>query len=148
MDTIAAIAGAAGVSVAWLATGSGSPDSLDADAPAHTESSEPVAENIPGYLDVEAIDRRAHPELEEAHWLSARRAAAYIVHGPAAPGDAYRLAKLAAEFASPERVRRAFAEQEARIKALETERAEDLARFERELAELKAGKRPKKGGRG
>lgn len=84
LETVQAIAAKARVSAAWLATGAGSPDSLDSDSPAVTESSEPIAENIPGYLDVEAGDRRAHPEVEEEHWLSARKAAAYVIHGPAA----------------------------------------------------------------
>lgn len=147
-ETLTAIAMGGRVSVAWLAGGEGSPDSLDSDEPSRTESSEPIAENVPGYLDVEAGDRRAHPEVEEEHWLSARKAAAYVIHGPAAPGDAIKLARLAKEFADPARVRKAFADQEERIKAMAADHERQLQEFQRQLAELKAGKKPKKGGRG
>ena len=143
LETIQAIAAKARVSAAWLATGAGSPDSLDADQPAVTQSSEPVAENIPGYLEVEQLDRRAHPnEVEEEHWLSARKAAAYVIHGPAAPGDAIKLARLAKEFADPARVRKAFADQEERIKAMHAEMERERLEFQRQLAELKVGKKP------
>jgi transcriptional regulator with XRE-family HTH domain len=141
-DTLRKIADAARVSSRWLAFGEGAPDSLDTDAPAVTESSEPIAENIPGYLDVEAIDRRANPEMEEVHWLSARKAAAYVIHGPAAPGDAIKLARLAREFADPARVRKAFADQEERLKAMNAEMERERLEFQRQLAEMKAGKRP------
>lgn len=143
-ETLAAIAEGGNVSVGWLATGEGSPDALDPDAPAHTDSSEPIAENIPGYLDAEAADRRAHPEMEEEHWLSARKAAAYVIHGPAAPGDAIKLARLAREFADPARVRKAFADQEERLKAMAADMERERLEFQRQLAEMKAGKKPKK----
>lgn len=144
VPTLKAIASAVGVSLQWLLTGAGTPDSLDSDEPSRTESSEPIAENIPGYLDVEAGDRRAHPEMEEEHWISGRKAAAYVIHGPAAPGDAIKLARLAKEFADPARVRKAFADQEARLKAMEAEHEAQRLEYERQLAELKAGKKPKR----
>ncbi|MDP3219710.1 MAG: hypothetical protein Q8S73_36755 [Deltaproteobacteria bacterium] len=143
-DEAAALAARWKVSMRWLVTGEGSPDALDADEPSRTESSEPIAENIPGYADVEAADRQAHTGIDEAHWLAARKAAAYVIHGPAAPGDALKLARLAQEFADPERVRRAFAEQEARLAAMRDEMERERLEFQRQVAELKAGKRPKK----
>lgn len=150
IDTVRAIAEAAKVSMQWLATGAGSPDSLDPDAPIHTDDPEPVAENIPNYPQVEAIDRTAHPEVEEKYWLTGRGVARYVVHGAAVPGDAYKLAKMAREFDDPQRVAKVFADQEARLKAMEAEREADRLRYERELAALRekragGGKRGRKG---
>ena len=145
LPTLEAMARGAKVSSAWLITGAGTPNASDRSEPSRTESSEPIAENIPGYAEVEAADRQAHTGIDEVHWLAARKAAAYVIHGPAAPGDALKLARLAQEFADPERVRRAFAEQEERIKAMAAEHQRQLQEFQQQLAELKAGGKPKRG---
>lgn len=148
-ETVKAVADAAGVSSRWLAFGEGTPDSADADAPIHTDSAEPVAENIPNYAAVEAMDRAAHPEIDDAHWVTARGAARFMVKVAAVPGDAYKLAKDAEAFANPARVAKIFADQDARLKAMEGEREADRLRYERELAELRAqragGGKPKGG---
>lgn len=148
-ETLNAIAAGGGVSVEWLSLGTGTPDSADADAPLHTDDVEPIAENIPNYLAVEQLDRAAHPDIEEPHWLTARGVAHLVVNTAAVPGDAYKLAKLAREFADPERVARVFAAQAERIKAMEAEREAERLRYERDLAALRAqravGGKPKGG---
>lgn len=138
-DTLAALAKAAGVSVRWLTTGDGAPDHDEsAPSPTYTDDSTPVMENVEGYLAVEAEDRKAHPEVEDEFWLMGRRAGPLMIVGPAAPGDAYRLAKLAKDMRSPERLAWLLAERDRRIKALqgelEAERAKQHAAIAKKLA--------------
>lgn len=146
-ETISKIAATARVNREWLETGRGDAElALDEGAPGDrgeapvtfTDDSTPVMENVPGYLDVEAVDRKAHPEVEDEFWLMGRRAGPLMIVGPAAPGDAYRLAKLAKDMRSPERLAWLLAERDRRIKALqgelEAERAKQHAAIAKKLA--------------
>ena len=146
VSTLQAVARGAGVSFNWLATGNGSPDDHDESAPSptYTDDSTPVMENVEGYLAVEQEDRKAHPEVEEEYWLRGRKAGPLMIIGPARPGDAYRLAKLAKEMGSPERLAWLLEERDRRIKALqgelEAERAKQHAALAKKLAKQQQGK--------
>lgn len=150
-ETLTALAKGAGISLRWLATGEGSPEDHDAtDAPTlqHTDDATPTAENIPGYLQVEAEDRKdpANADLEERWWLQGRKAAAFWIHGGAQKGDAAYLARMARRFGSEERLKAMLVERERRLKELEGEVAR-LKKLEDEAiakkAARKAGKAPR-----
>jgi transcriptional regulator with XRE-family HTH domain len=141
-DTITRIARAARVNRTWLETGAGHPEAADddftGDPPAlQAEHSTPVMANVPGYLEVEAQDRVAHPEIEDDWWERGRRASPFLVLGQAQPGDAYSMAVFAKKMGSPERLAALLAERELRIKDLEREVAAQRAREAVALARKK-----------
>lgn len=119
LRTLKAIARTAGVSEAWLVSGAGNPDSDDLATASVSESSEPIHGNVPGWAEVLAEDQREHPGISAKFWEAGTASAPFLIHGPALPGDAYRLAKIAQELSDPMRLANALREAQARVKLLE-----------------------------
>lgn len=130
LETLQAIAAAAGVSAAWLATGAGNADSDDLTAPSVSESSTPVHGNVPGWTEVLAEDQRAHSEIDARFWEAGTASAPFLIHGPALPGDALRLARLAMELSDPMRLANALREAQARVRLLESQQGQKAQEFQ------------------
>lgn len=143
LETLQAIAAAAGVSVAWLASGKGSPDSDDPTTPSASESSAPIHGNVLGWAETLAEDQREHPEIEERFWEAATASAPFLIHGPALPGDALRLARTAMELSNPMRLASALREAQARVKLLEAQQERKALEFQARVNTSEA----KRGGR-
>lgn len=142
LRTLQGIAAAAEVSLAWLSSGEGSPDhDDDARGPSTTDDSTPIMKNVPGFAEVEAIDRAANPAIEAIYWERGRMSAPFLIFGPAQPGDALKLARMAKALGSPERLNQMIADREARIKVLEA-RLEEQHRREQGGAKASTGKAP------
>lgn len=65
-ETLAKLATAARVSLRWLATGEGTPDSED--TPSVSESHRPELRNLAGWADAERMARQEHPDWPEWVW--------------------------------------------------------------------------------
>ena len=140
---------AADVSAAWLGFGVGSPDAIDGD-PSYSDSSVPIARNVPGWAQVLRHDQAmaaASPAgklITPDAWQRSDLAARYLIHGPAAPGDALRLARLATELADEGRFDRAY---DANLKELQAGESAELAEakaFEEAVKAKARGERPKR----
>lgn len=143
-STLEGIATASRVSLAWLATGQGSPEGDDERPLSTTDDSTPIMKNVPGWAEVLEADRADHPGLEDVYWERATASAPFMVYGPAQPGDAAKLAKMAKALGSPERMTELIRQREERIKVLEEQLAQQLA----EQRRIEAGGGPKKRTRG
>lgn len=143
LRTLQAIARTAGVSEAWLVSGAGNPDSDDLATVAASESSEPIHGNVAGWTEVLAEDQREHPGVPAKFWEAGTASAPFLIHGPALPGDAYRLAKIAQELSDPMRLANALREAQARVKLLEQQQGAKAREFQ---ASVTAGDRSKKRG--
>lgn len=72
VETLRPLAEKAGVSLAWLATGQGTPESDDsARGPSTTESERPELQGIPGWADAVALAKHEHPHIPEWAWNAA-----------------------------------------------------------------------------
>lgn len=97
---LAAIASAANVSVRWLALGEGSPDDSDSQVPPSTvpDDAPPVNASVPGWDDAVEIAKRLAPELPDAAYERAGKAARLLTTGHASPELVLQLAKMAMHF--------------------------------------------------
>ena len=166
LPTLQAIARGGGVSLNWLLTGAGTPESADRDEPSTSTAAlghVPIASNAQGWTDVLLLDQLAAANSDAGKlitpdaWERANHAARFLIHGPAAPGDALRIAKLAMEVADEGRFDRAY---DANLKELQVGEPAELAEakaFHEAVAAKARGekpasqaaeKKPKKGGRG
>lgn len=127
LDTLRKIAETAGVSESWFTSGKGTPDSDDAAAVSRAESEVPTHGNAAGFAEVLDDDKREHPEVDARWWSAAEGSASYLLHGPALPGDAFRLAKLAEELSDPARLARVLRESQRRVRELEAQQPEKAA---------------------
>ncbi len=146
-ETMAAIARAANVSLWWLIMGEGGPDDEDR-AHSTTDSSVPIARNIPGWGDTLKIDRMtaasspADRHITDDAWQRSDHAARYLIQGPAAPGDALRIARLAMEVADPKRFDTAYAANRRTLEATRAEDEEEAAAFHTEV-DQREGRAPR-----
>jgi transcriptional regulator with XRE-family HTH domain len=118
LDVLRAIATAAGVSLAWLATGDGTPDSDDdARAPSSTESHVPVMGNAIGWSDAETA-ARARSDYSEEVWDIVRQIAPFAVRGIVSEDDALELARTVSRLSDPARMQAQLVEAYARQQEL------------------------------
>jgi len=137
--TLQAIAGAAGVSAAWLLTGDGSPDSDDATrAPSTTDDPEPILRNVPGWATVVAIDTAEHAITPE-EIDHGEKIAAFMLHRPAVPGDLWEIVQQIRRVNDPTWLAQKLQESHARVQALLAKAPEQLA-WEREQIARKQAK--------
>lgn len=156
-----ALSNAWGVTLEWLLEGKGPPYKADV-TPAYSDSSVPVAKNIPGWSQVlkhdqlVAANSPAGKLITPEAWERSNHAARYLIQGPAAPGDALRIAKLAMEVADEGRFDRAYDANLKELQAGEPAELADAKAFHEAVAAKArgekpaappAGKKPKKGGR-
>ena len=138
-DTLRGVAEAAGVSLAWLVTGEGSPDSDDAGhVPSITDDPEPVMRNVPGWANVVAIDTAEH-DITPAEVDHGEKIAAYMLHRPAVPGDLWEIVQQIRRVNDPTWLATKLQESHQRVKALLARAPEQLA-WEREQIAKKAAK--------
>jgi len=161
LDVLQRLAKAAGVSAAWLAFGAGTPDTIDPEDPSYSDSSVPIARNVPGWSQVLRLDQLAAASspagklITPEAWERSNHAARYLIQGPAAPGDALRIARLAMEVADEGRFERAYDANLKELQAGEDAERADAKAFEEAVAAKARGEKPakpkggsKKGGRG
>ena len=141
LDTLLKIAEAGHVSASWFASGKGHPDGDDVAAVTRSESEVPVHGNAVGFAEVLDEDQREHPEVGQRWWDAAQASASFLLHGPALPGDAYRLAKLAEELSDPTRLAKVLRESQRRVRELEAQQPDKAAEHRSKVE----GRGPKRG---
>jgi transcriptional regulator with XRE-family HTH domain len=138
-ETLNALARGAGISVAWLSSGVGSPDSDDTSrAPSTTEDPEPILANVPGWADVEAQDSAEHPDITDTERAHARKIASYVVHRPAVPGDLWELVRTIRRVNDPTYLTDKLRESHQRVQALLARAPEQRAWEQAEIAKKDA----------
>lgn len=154
--TLRKLARGGNVSVQWLLTGAGTPDSIDSDAPSVTTA---VMGHAPIYANAEGWDDAVRlfeltPEGQRTPKSvihAASQHAPYELHGPVTKDIVAALVRLVIAETDPAKALQRAEAAEARVAQLEEWKREmeaGLEEFERQKAELLAGKKPKKGGRG
>ena len=121
-ETLAAVARTAGVSLHWLTTGEGSPDTDDVAEPSHSDDEKPVRRNAIGWDDALPIAKLLQPTWPEWAWEKAGASAPYMIDGPITPQQIVSLARTAMEVASPAHA----AKREARRAEIDAEEAEAM----------------------
>lgn len=147
-EKLQTIATKASVSVWWLTTGQGTPDSADdARSPSSAESDTPHLVNAVGYEEALAEAKRREPKIRAHAWEALDGSKRYAIRGIVQPEELIKLARVYEELADPARMAAALAAQDERIRQLMAERA---AKPEPAAGAPKAGAKPaaKKGGRG
>lgn len=140
IETLRAIAQGANVSLAWLTTGEGSPDSDDtARTPSTTEDPEPIMANVPGWAEVERADSEEHPDITDSERKNAREVAKYMLHRPAVTGDLWELVRQMRRVNDPVWLAQKLQESNARVQALLAKAPAQLA-WEREQIAKKAAR--------
>ncbi len=143
LPTLQAIARGAGVSLAWLLTGQGSPDADDtARGPSTTDDVTPVMANAIGFDDAYQRARQDHPEIPEHGWRAMVEGGPYVLRGIATKEEIVRLAREFAVTADPARMAKAFEAQAAEIARL---KAELVAQAEEKVAAPVVKVKPTKG---
>ena len=128
LRTLAAIATAAGVSLAWLATGEGSPDADDdTRGPSASESHVPHHSNAVGWEDAQREAARRHPNIPAWAWEQAGRSAPAHLRSIVTPDQVVKLARMALELADPAVMERLLSERDRRLAELEAQLAEKIA---------------------
>lgn len=141
-DTLRGVAEAAGVSLAWLVTGDGSPDSDDtARTPSTTDDPEPIMANVPGWAEVERADSEEHPDITDTERKNAREVAKYMLHRPAVMGDLWELVRQMRRVNDPVWLAQKLQESNARVQALLAKAPEQLAWEREQIAKKQAKER-------
>lgn len=127
-ETIAALAKGAGVSLAWLATGQGTPDADDdARGPSVSESHVPHFSNALGWADARREAERRHPDIPAWAWEQAAGSAPMHLRHAVAPDQVVKLARMALELADPAVMSQALTDAQKRLAELEAQLAAKLA---------------------
>ena len=151
LPTLQAIARGGGVSLNWLLTGAGTPESADRDEPSTSTAAlghVPIASNAQGWTDVLLLDQLAAANSDAGKlitpdaWERANHAARFLIHGPAAPGDALRIARLAMEVSDPARFNTAYAANLRELAAGRTQYEADAKAFHEAVAAKARGEKP------
>lgn len=128
LDTLVKIAGAAKVSLAWLTSGSGTPDADDdARGPSVSESHVPHFSNAVGWADARREAERRHPDIPAWAWEQAAGSAPMHLRHAVTPEQVVKLARMALELADPAVMSQALTDAQKRLAELEAQLAEKLA---------------------
>ena len=127
-ETVAALAKGAQVSLAWLASGEGSPDADDdTRGPSASESHVPHHSNAVGWEDAQREAARRHPDIPAWAWEQAGRSAPAHLRSIVTPDQVVKLARMALELADPTVMERLLSERDRRLAELEAQLAEKIA---------------------
>lgn len=126
--TLQGFASAAGVSLAWLTTGEGSPDADDdTRGPSASESHVPHHSNAVGWEDAQREAARRHPDIPAWAWEQAGRSAPAHLRSIVTPDQVVKLARMALELADPAVMERLLSERDRRLAELEAQLAAKVA---------------------
>lgn len=127
-ETLRHLAAAAGVSLAWLATGKGTPDEDDdARGPSTAESGVPHFGNAVGWDDARREAERTHPYIPAWAWDQAATMAPMHLRSVVTPEQVVSLARMALQLADPRAMSAALEERDRRLAELEAQLAAKLA---------------------
>lgn len=141
LDTLKKIASAAGVSLAWLTSGTGAPDADDdSRGPSTVESEVPHFGNAVGWADARREAERTHPDVPAWAWDQAATMAPMHLRTVVTPEQVVSLARMALQLADPRAMTAAIEEQARRLAELEAQLAAKLAAEKPATPEGKKGR--------